>query len=388
MKVVHICNLPLPPDHPDYGRVPHHRHPGRWVLNLAIAQRVHTQIEPSLVVQVPGASHDFSTTIEAIPVHFMAAPDRLRAATLFWFDARRIATRVRDLQPHLVHAHGTEDAYGLAAQRSGFPSVITLQGISFHINKIIKSPLISRARAVELTEAICLRRARHAIAKSDYVAARLTERFPHLIVHRIPNTVDPRLFEIREEKIPNLVAFVGTIIPRKGFDLVCQALEIVQRDVSDVRLDVFGDYPEAPSDYERKIKDQLRSILGERVTFHGAIPNLEVARQVAKAAALLAPSREEMFGNQLIEALVVGTHAIVTEGTAMAENVRRLGGGTIVPQENAEALAEAILSAVAVKNPAATADARRRVAEYMGPESVALQHQSLYAELLAGREKK
>lgn len=388
MKVVHICNLPLPPDHPDYGRVPHHRHPGRWVLNLAIAQRVHTQIEPTIVVQVPGASNDFSTTIETIPVHFVAAPDQFRAATLFWFDARRIASRLRELRPDLVHAHGTEDAYGLAAQRSGFPSVITLQGISFHINKVIKSPLISRARVVELTEAICLRRSRDVIAKSDYVAARLKERFPHLTIHRIPNTVDPRLFEISEEKIPNLLAFVGTIIPRKGLDLICQALEIVQRDIPGVRLDVFGDYPEAPSDYERKIKERLRSTLDERVTFYGAIPNLEVARQVAKAAALLAPSREEMFGNQLIEALVVGTHAIVTEGTAMAENVRRLGGGTIVPQESAEALAKAILSILAGKIPAATTDARKRVTEYMGPESVALQHQALYAKLLGDGARK
>jgi hypothetical protein len=55
MKVVHLCNLPIPEAHPDYGKVPYH--PGRWVLNLALAQRAHTGIEPELLVQVPGGGH-------------------------------------------------------------------------------------------------------------------------------------------------------------------------------------------------------------------------------------------------------------------------------------------------------------------------------------------
>ena len=55
MKVVHLCNLPIPEAHPYYGKVP--CHPGRWVLNLALAQRAHTGIEPELLVQVPGVGH-------------------------------------------------------------------------------------------------------------------------------------------------------------------------------------------------------------------------------------------------------------------------------------------------------------------------------------------
>ena len=383
MKVVHLCNLPLPTDHPDYGRVPYHRHPGRWVLNLALAQKAHTEIRPEVLVQVAGASRDFETNIEGVPVHFAKAPDRLRSATFFYFDKRRLAVRARSLTPDLVHAHGTEDAYGLAAQRSGYPNVITLQGAFFIINRVVTPPVISRQRVVELTERICLRRARHVIAKSAYVADQLKEKFPHLVIHRIPNTVDPRLFEIGEEKEQNVLAFVGVISPRKGLDVLCDALEAVRLDIPDVTLWVFGDYPDSPSDYEQQIKKRLRSILGERVIFHGNLPSLEVARQMAKAAALVAPSREEMFGNQLIEALVVGTHGIVTEDTAMAENVRRLGGGTIVPQEDCQALADAIRSALQSPAPETTVEVRKGILEYMGPEVVALQHQALYRQLLS-----
>jgi glycosyltransferase involved in cell wall biosynthesis len=382
LEVVHICNLALPRDHPDYGRVPYHRHPGRWVLNLALAQKTHADIQPELLVQVPGASQNFATEIEGIPVHFEAAPDRLRSATLFWFDARRLITRIRQLKPDLVHAHGTEDAYGLAAQRSGLPYVITAQGLHFLINRKVKPRLVSRERAVEFVERRCLGKTRDVIAKSSYVRQALAAAFPNLRLHEIPNTIDPRLFEISAPKHPKVVAFVGTIIPRKGLDLVCDALEVVQRKVPDVKLWVFGDYPDSASGYEESIKQRLRSVLGNRVVFNGAVPGLELARGVAGAAALVAPSREEMFGNQLIEALVVGTYAIVSEGTAMAENVQRFGGGVIVPQEDPAALAQAIMTAVTNPSPVPTTDTRRKIQEYMGPEVVARQHYDLYLKVL------
>jgi glycosyltransferase involved in cell wall biosynthesis len=332
---------------------------------------------------VPGSRRDFSTTIEQIPVHYLATPRRFRSTTLFYFDAKSICRKIHALNPDLVHAHGLEDAYGLAAQRSKLPYVITAQGLHFLINRRVTPQRISRERIVEFMERRCLRKARNVIAKSRYARNALATMFPNLHLYEIPNTIDPRLFDIAEEKEPKTIVFVGTIIPRKGLDLVADALEVVRLDIPDVTLWVFGDYPDTPSEYEKQIKERLRSILGERVVFYGAIPTLEVALRVAKAAALVAPSREEMFGNQLIEALVVGTRGIATEGTAMAENLRRFGGGTIVPQEDSQALANAIRSALRSPVPEKTVEVRKRILEYMGPEVVALQHQDLYRQLLS-----
>jgi glycosyltransferase involved in cell wall biosynthesis len=380
MKVVHACYLPLSIDHPDFGKL--RRHPGRWVLNLALAQKKHTSIQPELVVQVPGSRRDFSTTVEQIPVHYLATPNRFRSATLFHFDVKSICRKIHSLKPDFVHGHGLEDAYGLAAQRSNLPHVITAQGLHFLINRRVKPSLVSRERVVEFMEWRCLRKARDVIAKSDYVAVQLKQQFPHLRIHRIPNTIDPRLLEISQARNWNVIAFVGTLIPRKGLDLLCDALEVVRLDIPDVALWIFGDYPDSPSEYEQQIKRRLQSILGERVVFHGATPSLEVARQVAKAGALVAPSREEMFGNQLIEALAVGTHAIVTEDTAMAENVRRFGEGTIVPQEDHQALAQAIVATLRNRASGNAVEVRKRILQYMGPEIVACQHYSLYQQLL------
>ena len=156
----------------------------------------------------------------------------------------------------------------------------------------------------------------------------------------------------------------------------------MQRTFPDVRLWVFGDQPDASSEYEMRMKVRLGALMGGRVTFHGTVPALEVAHRLARATALVAPSREEMFGNQLIEALVVGTHGIVTDGTAMAENVRRFGNGTIVPQEDAPALAAAILDVLKLREFPERTEARQRIFAAMGPEIVARQHEALYREVL------
>lgn len=381
VKVIHVCNLPLPPEHPDFPRL--RCHPGRWVLNLALAQKQHAGIAPELLVQIPGASRDFQTSLEGIPVHFLAAPDRLRSATLFWFDKRRLARKLRELQPDFVHAHGTEDAYGLAAQESGLPHAITVQGLIFLINRILKPRLISRDRAVEFAERLCLHRARDVIAKSEYVAAELKAQFPHLRLHHIPNTFDARLLEIPPASRGPVVAFVGTVTQRKGVHTLREAMALAQKKIPDIQLWIFGDIAAGAFEYEVREKAKLRELLGDRLVLHGILPSLEVAQRLARASALAAPSQEEMFGNQLIESLLVGTHAIVTEGTAMAENVRRFGNGTVVPQSDPPTLAEALCAALSKDSFPDAAPARQAVIDWMGPKHVAHLHRELYEKILA-----
>ena len=165
-------------------------------------------------------------------MHFVAAPDKLRSATLFFPDVLRLRRAVLAQNPDLVHAHGTEDAYALSAQACGKPSVITAQGCFFIINRELPPRLVSRERAVQFTEWMALRRAKHVIAKSAYVRDELARKFPNLILHLVPNTIDPRVLEIPvdREREPASMAFVGTLVPRKGVHLIADALDLVKED--------------------------------------------------------------------------------------------------------------------------------------------------------------
>jgi glycosyltransferase involved in cell wall biosynthesis len=383
MRVVHIGHVPLPPEHPDYGRL--YSHPGRWVLNLAMAQAEHTSVEPRVVTQVPGASVDWRCKVDGIDVEFVRVPDRLRAATFFQFDKRTLSRRALATDPDLVHAHGTEEAYAMAAQATGKPNVITLQGVFAIINKELPPKLISRPRVVEFLEARTLSRAKHVIAKSDYIAERAAKLFPNLQIHRIPNTFDPRLLSIDTTKVPRSACFVGMITERKGLDLVVDALRQLDKTAYPSEFHVVGNRGSGESDYDRRVIADLRQLLGHRLILHGIVPALDAAKIIARSEVLLAPSREEMFGNQLIEGILLNAFPIVTSGTALAENAKLFDVGEIVAQNNSSDLSRAMLKAWSTL-PSRSDKGDGRTNELLvklSPVNVASQHEELYKSVLA-----
>lgn len=408
MRIIHIGHAPLPPAHPDFRRL--YSHPGSWVVNLCMAQSSLPELGVELVTHVPGGSAYFRDDSRGFPIHYIPGPDRLRSATLFFFDVLRISRFVRALAPDIVHAHGTEESYALAAQAVGKPSVITAQGCFFVINREMPPKCISRERIVQFTEWLAFKRAKHVIAKSPYIKNELARAFPHLTLHEIPNTFDPSLLEIPWPDNRKGIAFVGTITPRKGLDCLADALELLKTEsipqVASLELEqqdsplrastfnfppsaipltlhIIGNESKNPAPYEQSIISRLRTILGENLILHGRVPAIDAASLVSECEILAAPSIEEMFGNQVIEALLVGTWPVVSSGTAMEDNVRRIGTGGVFQNGDPADLAHQILKGqekIIAWDRMAT---RLRVDEFLGPRMVAKAHVGLYEQISA-----
>jgi len=385
VKIVHIGHVPLPAEHPLGPRVSKYAsYPGRWVLNLAKAQTAHTSDQVEILIKVPGGKGHWTTEIEGVACHFVAVPDFLRGKTGFSLDQRILVSRALLRRPDIVHAHGTEEANALAALRTGVPNVLTVQGCFFIINRKIPARFFSRQWIVERLERKTIPRFRHVITKSCYIRDEVHREFPEVETHLIPNTYDSALedIDIHQER-ERAIAFVGTIDPRKGFDLLVEALSKLSLSGQQLpHLHVFGNSTH-PGPWEVAQLQAARVCLGSRLVLHGQIPQLEMATIVGQCRVLVAPSREEMFGNQVIEALLVGTPVIVTEGTAMAENVRRVGSGNIVAQKSAEELCAAISDYLSQPwDKFSSGDTRNKIQKWMGPETVAKQHQALYHLLI------
>jgi glycosyltransferase involved in cell wall biosynthesis len=185
------------------------------------------------------------------------------------------------------------------------------------------------------------------------------------------------------------LAFVGTVVERKGVHVIREALGILRQERPEVFarfvLHIFGDRREA-AEYEAREIAGLRELLGERLVTHGTTGSMELAEELSTIPVLLAPSLEEMFGNQFIEAELLGATGIVAEGTAMAENARRIGAGVVIGQRDAAGLARAISE---VLDRQASVEemlqVRKRIVDWMGPEVVARRHLELYRKLLSRR---
>ena len=381
MKVLHLGNVPVPEGHPEKRRV--RQHPGRWVLNHALAQKA-AGLDVEVISQAHGASCDFDCEIEGVAVHFLRTYHPYRHFTLYALDAWRMARLVRRLAPDVVHAHGTEAAYGHAALRSGLPFCITAQGLFFQILPTLGRAPTWNERFLRWGEDRVLRRTRHVIAKSEYVKAALEQQYPHLDLTLIPNTYEPGLDGPLVPRNGHAVAYVGTMDERKGVRYLAEAMREVVRAVPDVELHVAGNPSKKhASEYASECLRSLRETLGDRLVLHGRVPSRKLFSILDGCRCLVAPSLEEMFGNQLIEGLMRGCHCIVAEGTALAENALRFGNATIVPQRNGAAIATALRAALAGPFDSAASEAsRQRIRDWMSPDVVAEAHRRFYDRML------
>lgn len=382
MKIVHLGNVPVPADHPEKGRVK--QHPGRWVLNHALAQKA-AGLDVEVVSQAHKASRDFDCDIEGVTVHFLRTFHPYRHFTFYALDAWRMARFVRRLQPDIVHAHGTENTYGHAALRSGLPFCITAQGLFFQIIPALGRPPTWNERFLRWGEDRVWRKTRFAVAKSEYVKAALAAQYPRLALALVPNTYEPGLDAPLAPRSGHAIAYVGTMGDRKGVLYLAEAMKDVVQAVPDAELHVMGNPPEASAQgYASECLRSLRATLGDRLVLHGRVPSRELFGILDGCRALVAPSLEEMFGNQLIEGLMRGCHGIVAEGTALAENARRFGNATVVPQRDAEAIARSLVSILSEPfDPAVAEDARRRIRDWMSPSVVAAKHEAFYERILS-----
>ncbi len=381
MKIVHFGNVPVPNNHPEKCRVK--QHPGRWVLNHALAQKA-AGLDVEVVSQAHKASRDFDCEIEGVTVHFLRTFHPYRHFTFYALDAWRMARFVRQLGPDVVHAHGTEAAYGHAAVRSGLPFCITAQGLFFQILPTLGRSPTWNERFLRWGEDKVLRNARFVIAKSEYVRDALAKQYPQLDLTLIPNTYEPGLDGPLAMRSGHGIAYVGTMDERKGVRYLAEAMKDVAKDVPDVELQVAGNPPEASAQgYAGECLRSLRETLGPGLVLHGCVPSRELFGILDGCRALVAPSLEEMFGNQLVEGLMRGCHGIVAEGTALAENARRFGNATVVPRRDATALARALVEVLSRPfNPGAAEGARQRIRDWMSPAVVAAKHIALYRSIL------
>ena len=319
-------------------------------------------------------------------VHFLRTYHPYRHFTLYALDAWRMARLVRRLAPDIVHAHGTEAAYGHAALRSGLPFCITAQGLFFQILPTLGRPPTWNERFLRWGEDWVLRRTRHVVAKSEYVKAALERHYPHLDLTLIPNTYEPGLDEPIAPRSGHAVAYVGTMDERKGVKYLAEAMREVVKAVPDVELHVAGNPSKKhASEYAAECLRSLRATLGDRLVLHGRVPSRKLFSILDGCRCLVAPSLEEMFGNQLVEGLMRGCHCIVAEGTALAENARRFGNATVVPQRDGAAIAAALRAILATPfSPCTVESARARMRDWMSPEVVSEKHRHLYKTVLLG----
>ena len=180
-----------------------------------------------------------------------------------------------------------------------------------------------------------------------------------------------------------LVTTVGNIRRVKGHDVFIRAAASVAAQFPKVTFSIAGDVLEP--DYFAELQVLVRDLnLPDRFRFAGGVKDLR--EHLATADVFVLPSRSEGFSNAIVEAMAASLPVVATNVGGNAEAVQDGVSGVIVPAEDSDALAAAIVHLLS--NPAKArqmgAEGKRLVAEKFTTEAMMTQIINVYGSLLKG----
>jgi glycosyltransferase involved in cell wall biosynthesis len=202
---------------------------------------------------------------------------------------------------------------------------------------------LSAERAAELraSETAALALARLVIATSATTARTLIDEFavPGVRLTVAEPGTEPAERAKGSSGTLQLLA-VGSVVPRKGYDLLVRALERLPASLA-WELTIAGSDDRSP-ETTAALKAQIAgSPIGGRVRQAGALPESAIAQLYARSDVFVLSSLYEGYGMALSEALARGLPIVTTTGGAAAKTVPD-AAALKVPPGDAAALADAL----------------------------------------------
>jgi len=289
------------------------------------------------------------------------------------FSARELAKFASHHNIEIIHAHLARDypLAALAARLSQTPFVLT-RHVLFPLKRIQK---------------YALKNVGGIIAPSKAVAAALRHQnlFPPEIIQTIHNGIDPEHFT-RADKNQNTNFTVGTIgqlAPIKGHDVFIRAAAIVLQGRRDIRFIIVGEDKSRSGENRREIENLIAELdLQTHVELAGWTD--DVRPFLHKFDLFVSAARSEPFGLVIIEAMAARIPVIATESEGAAEIIEDGASGILIPLENHEKLAKAVLDLAgnSAQRDRLRNAGRRRVEDNFSLEKMVSETERFYCRVL------
>jgi glycosyltransferase involved in cell wall biosynthesis len=195
----------------------------------------------------------------------------------------------------------------------------------------------------------------------------------------------PRIIQSRQKlglsSTDFVVGMVAMLRPEKNHDVLLRAFEKVSKEIREIKLLIAGtgvllDYCK---EYSRG------SGISKQVIFTGYTENVARVLEVLDVACLV-PGRNEGLSNSILEKMAMGLPLIVTDVGGNSEAVLDGYNGIVIPPNNSEALADAIL--YLYHNPGKRKEmglkSRNRVEKMFTLEKMIKDHEDYYTKLVNG----
>lgn len=251
------------------------------------------------------------------------------------------APDVRHLHAHFCH--GATTVTWLASLMTGLPFSFTAHAKDIYCESLNPAGLLRRK----------MRSARFVVTCTDANREHLRQIEPNAEIHCIYHGLNAEFAGLLQQSSgtqsrgKHLRALgVGRLVPKKGFDVLVEACGILHRRNIEFEALIVGEHGEHTAELRRRI-----NTLGLENHIHltGAMEQSKLYEEYRRASAFCLPCRvldngdRDGIPNVLMEAMACGLPVITTAVSGIPEIVTNGVNGQLIPPDNPEALAEALL---------------------------------------------
>ena len=249
--------------------------------------------------------------------------------------AVQLAGYVHDKKIGHLHAHFATSAATVARLAA------RIAGISYSVTMHAKDIFHESVEPADLESKIA--DAKFIITVSDFNKQYLSETYGHAEkIHRVYNGLDLKLFGFNPDtNRKRKIITVGRLVPKKGLRYLVDACRILADRGVDFECEIIG-----TGELGKELRSQIESLsLQSYVELSGPQPQNIVREKIASASVFAAPCIVADDGNRdglptvITESLALGTPCVSTDVTGIPEIIKHEETGILVPQHNAEELA-------------------------------------------------
>ena len=374
MKILWFTNVPLPAVKEKAGIK--NGGSGHWMTRLAEELNKFDGIQLAVVTSCAGVE-DLSFTQDKIVYYLLGQPKRFSILRYRPVDIQKAAICLQEFKPDVVHIHGTERYYGMLKMLGHIqvPEIISLQGIlgpySTYTNwfgALSPIQILSSTRVYELLLGSSLiwryRNIRKAaireremckytdafLGRTDWDSSWAHVLNPKAKYFHVGEILRKEFLEaqwdISKVKRHSLL-FTNAGHPRRGTDVLLEAVKILKRDIPDIELRLAG-HISPRSGYGRFLHKLIKkSGLADCVKLLGYLNASEMTKELAATHVFAIASFIENSPNSLAEAMMVGVPCVASYVGGIPSMIENRQTGLLFPAGDANWLAESIRSVFA-----------------------------------------
>jgi glycosyltransferase involved in cell wall biosynthesis len=290
-----------------------------WLVSLSEVIARNNEIELHIIThaaKIPYDQYIFKNNIHFHVLRYSFIKDKgypsyfpINVISWYFLIVKKILKKIEEIKPDIVHAHGTEGFFSLAALKSKLPNITSIQGI---ISEYVKLNFSLLAFFQQRIEKYCIRKNKNFGCRTNWDNSFVKSINKDAQLFYAPEALSYAFFDVKWQGIKNInkLIFVGNLVKRKRIELLIDAVHKLIKLNKDINVVIIGG---GSPKYIESIKKKMNELkIEDRFEFKGFMKSEQIAKELSGAGIYVHTANMDNSPNSLCEAMAIGMPTVAS----------------------------------------------------------------------------